>query len=83
MIEPLRWFWRNSRGARGVTAVWRELRDGDEVVGGKALPAGLPLGESRDLLAPELGASPLAGVEDIAEDVEGGNAARRGESKYR
>lgn len=77
VIEPRRWFWRNSRGASGVIEVCRELRDGDEVLGGRTLPAGLPLGDSLGLLAPELGASPpFTGVEDMAEDVEGGNAAR-------
>lgn len=77
VIEPRRWFWRNSRGASGVIEVCRELRDGDEVLGGRTLPAGLPLGDSLGLLAPELAASPpFTGVEDMAEGVEGGNAAR-------
>lgn len=76
MIEPRRWFWRNSRGARGVIEVWREPKDGDEVLGGRALPAGLPLGVPLDLLAPALAASPFTGVVDMAEDVGGGNTAR-------
>lgn len=77
VIEPRRWFWRNSRGASGVIEVCRELKDGDEVLGGRALPAGFPLGDPLGRLAPsELAASPFTGVEDMAEDVEGGNAAR-------
>lgn len=63
VIEPRRWFWRNSRGARGVTGVCRELMDGDDVLGWKAVPAEVALGESADIFWPELAGVPSAGVE--------------------
>lgn len=40
-MDPLRWFWRNSRGARGVTGEYRGARVSADVEGGwEAVPGG-------------------------------------------
>lgn len=84
-MEPRRWFWRNSRGARGVTGVCRELMDGDDVLGWKAVPAEVALGESADILWPERAGEPSADVgdvEDVGRRAAGAGTVRGAVSKY-
>lgn len=85
VMEPRRWFWRNSRGARGVTGVCRELMDGDDVLGWKAVPAEVALGESADILWPERAGEPSADVgdvEDVGRRAAGAGTVRGAVSKY-
>ena len=58
VMDPRRWFWRNSRGASGVTGEWREFAVEGEAVLFWATPSG-PL-DADSGLAPPKGPWPLS-----------------------
>ena len=83
VMDPRRWFWRNSRGARGVTWFWRA--EEEDVLGGRAPPAGLPFGESGRRRGPPGRCSPSedeAGMEERETRGSAGSGGRgRGRSR--
>ena len=82
VMDPRRWFWRNSRGARGVTWFWRAEEE-EDVLGGRAPPAGLPFGESGRRRGPPGRCSPSEDEAGMEERETGGSAGSGGRGRGR